>query len=206
MSVVLDQSPNAIEDYQAESCKKQPDQVWASSVLPDSHRVTIGELETQYLQIESGELLLRLVHPAKLEINHTTRTCKVVGWDVQVPIYESYTLPRMMGRRFLDLFSKAEEGRLGEEEEKIWIQILDQVDYTAFSIDRSPPQYMEGTLIRHTPVCRVEWHDGQIDNLSAQVATTISILDPGEEFGAFVKLGKNNHIQSIKQISKLAFH
>ena len=85
--------------------------------------------------------------------------------------------------------------------EQDWLHVLDEVDYTQFCVDRAAPHYVEGTLLRHTPVCRVEWHDGEFENLNPQAATALRFLEAGQRFGAFVKLGKANEVKSIERVT-----
>jgi hypothetical protein len=203
MTFALDQPPQPAGYFEAESFQRHTAPEWISAERPTADRTIVGELETRYLEIEGGNLLLRLTKPGRLQINYARMECDVAGWDIRVPLLEAHNLPRLMARRFLDLFSKAEEDRLSDVEAQIWLSILDQVDYTSFSIDRAAPQYMEGTLIRHTPDCRVEWHDGERDKLPPRVAGALSVLEPGEVFGAFVKLGRDNNVRGIDRISKL---
>lgn len=204
MILALDQSPQLPHESQAESYARNSESTWVYKEKIDPEEWIAADSEIRFLSIERGNLLLRLYEPASLRLNYALKECRVEGWDICVSIYEAHTLPRQMARKFLDLFSKAEDGDLSEAEDRVWMRIVDQVDYQSFSIDRAAPQYMEGTLHRRTPVCRVEWHDGKIENLSAKAASALALLDPGEDFGAFVKLGHGNEIREIERVSKLS--
>jgi hypothetical protein len=175
--------------FEAESYSRKPQLEWVCSTRPSAEHEVLWELDERFLELEGGNLLLRLSEKPKLRLNHTTKQCEVVGWE--------------MARRFLDLFSKAEDEALSESEAAAWIAILEKVDYTAFSIDRSAPHYVEGRVLRSSPHCRVEWHDGSTQPLPAEAARALCLLNPGESFGAFVKFGRDNEVKAIERVSKL---
>lgn len=156
------------------------------------------------LPIEGGRVLLRLTGIPMVEVNPATKECDVLGWGIRMSCDSVHNLPNEMARRFLDLFSKADTGRLNETEQQCWMEILDQVDFQAFCIDRAAPHYVEGKLVRLTPVCIVEWHDGERQQINDEVARSLSCLRPDDEFGAYVKLGKENTVRSIERIVILA--
>ncbi len=108
-----------------------------------------------------------------------------------------------MARRFLELFSKAEAGRLSEQDETDWMSIVERVDYAAFCADRAAPQYMEGKLIRHQPKCRVEWHDGAVENLKPEAARALRILQEGDYFGAYVKMDREGQVNLLERLTLL---
>lgn len=157
------------------------------------------------LQMEPGRLQLKLTAPPMIAVNATTLECEVVGWDVFIHAREAENIPRAMTRRFLDLFSKADTGRLDEREQQCWVNILDQIDFQAFCIDRAAPHYMEGVIVTRQPnFTRVEWHDGTRENLEPRVARSLAFLESGDEFGAFVKLGRDNKAMHIENVTILA--
>ncbi len=131
---------------------------------------------------------------------------EVEGWNIQMSCAEAPDLPRHIARRFLELFSKADARILSAAEEQDWLSVLDQVDYTQFCIDRAAPHYVEGTLRRQTPVCRVEWHDGELENLDRQAAATLACLEPGQRFAAFAKLGKANEVKWLERVMMVFDH
>lgn len=204
MIFVADHPPVPTTHSPSESVQGASGQKWVSSEEPNSETWMEADSEIKVLPIEGGNLLLRLYAPATLQINYQSKECRVDGWNLTVPLYEVHTLPRMMARRFLGLFSKAEESNLTEADEHDWVNIIQQIDYTSFSVDRAAPQYLEGVIVQKSPIFRVEWHDGEKEKLDPKVAASLSNLDKGENFGAFVKLGRNNKAKSIERISKLA--
>jgi hypothetical protein len=108
-----------------------------------------------------------------------------------------------MTRKFVELFSKSEARCLSDAETRTWVRILDQVDYASFCIERAAPHYVEGTLLRKQPVWRVEWHDGEKTKITPAVAVPLRILNDGDQFGAFVKLGRDNEVKSIERVTIL---
>jgi|SRR5882724_8580836 len=156
------------------------------------------------LPIEGGRVLLRLTQTPIVEVDPSTRECEALGWDVRMPCDKVENLAKEMARRFLDLFSKADAGRLTESERSSWLKVLDHVDFVAFSVDRAAPHYLEGTLKRLEPVCIIEWHDGERQQIDRGVGRAFSALRAGDRFGAYVKLGKDNSVRSIERIVLLA--
>jgi hypothetical protein len=156
------------------------------------------------LPIEGGRVLLRLTQNPIVEVDPTTRECEALGWDIRIPCDNVENLPEEMARRFLDLFSKADAGRLTRDDQASWLKILDHVDFGAFSVDRAAPHYLEGTLVRLEPLCIIEWHDGERQRIDRGVARALSALRIGDQFGAYVKLGKDNSVRSIERIVLLA--
>ena len=168
---------------------------------PRRDRKTSFRFDQKIIPLDGGSVLLRLHRSLRLIVDPYTMRFEVDGWNIQMPCAEAPDLPRHIARRFLELFSRAEARVLSDADERDWLTVLDQVDYTQFCIDRAAPHYVEGTLLRHTPVCRVEWHDGDFENLNRQAAAALACLEPGQRFGAFAKLGKENEVKSLERIT-----
>ncbi len=176
--------------------------------VADSKPVQIAGPEFKYrrtvLPIEGGRVLLRFTQHPSIAVDSKTLQCEVRGWGIQMPANAVENLPKAMARRFLDLFSRVDRGTLSESDAENWLHIVDQVDVAAFNIDRAAPHYLEGTLIRLTPVTLVEWHDGDREKIERPVATALGCLVPGDQFGAFVKLGRDNEVRSIERVTLLS--
>ncbi len=193
-----------------------PDAEAAESYSPQLPSRLIARIEPTWLRrqryaykrsvlpIEGGRVLLRLTEPPMIEVDPASKECEVIGWGIRMSRDFIHELPKKMARRFLDLFSKADSSRLNEEERQCWMGILDQVDFPAFCIDRAAPHYLEGRLARLDPVCLVDWHDGERQQIGREAARSLGCLRPGDEFGAYVKLGKQNSVLSIERITLLA--
>ncbi len=170
---------------------------------PGVRKRTVFSFRRTVLPVEGGHLLLRLIRTPHVALDPETGECEVLNWDVRLPATQAEDLPREMARRFLELFSKADAGVLSEQEQAGWLSLLDEVDFQAFCVDRAAPHYMEGKLLASAPQCRVEWHDGTTKNISPTLARTLSLLRPGDEFGAYVKLGLNNDVLGIERLTFL---
>lgn len=198
--IVADQAPQAERLEQIEGYQGLPTELRARHE-PRRDRKTAYRFAQRVIPLDSGSLLLRLRRPLTLAVNPATMHFEVEGWNIQLPVEEVPDVPRQIARRFIELFSKADARILSDAEETDWLRIVDEVDFTQFSIDRSAPHYVEGTLLRHTPVCRVEWHDGEVTNLAPEVAMALHWMEPDQRFGAFAKLGKDNVIKSLERVT-----
>jgi len=186
----------------AETTAHRPPREFKATKEPKSQIRQTFAFRKSVLQVEPGRLQLKLTTPPMIAVNPTTLECEVVGWNVFMPAREAENIPRAMIRRFLELFSKADTGRLDEHEQQYWVNILDQIDYQAFCIDRAAPHYMEGLIVRRQPnFTLVEWHDGSREKLEPRVARSLVFLEPGDEFGAFVKLGRDNKATQIENVT-----
>ena len=132
--------------------------------------------------------------------------CRIKGWGVQFGLYEdsSVNIDRVLLRKFLELYGKAEAGSLKDTERSQWMSIVSQVDYQRFCAERSPEVYIEGVLVsRETDAWVVRWHDGSEQRLEITAGMPLDILDDGQRFGAMIRTGKGNAIISISNISFL---
>jgi len=155
--------------------------------------------------LEGGRLLVHLRQPLKVALNYAAREAEVEGWGLRFPISETGSLPEKLSRRFLLLFSKADRGELSEQEQGDWINVLDQTDYRQFCIDRAAPQYAEGTIAQRQPnFVRVQWHDGELENVPFPQASALNGLQKGDEFSAYVKFGKDMTPLSIERVAILS--
>jgi hypothetical protein len=154
----------------------------------------------QLIPLDGGKTLLRLRKPMQLTLDQKTLQFDVEHWGIRMHCDDVADLPRQVARRFLQFFSKADARALSEQEMSEWLQILDQVDYTQFCVERSAPHYAEGTLVKKYPLT-VEWHDGTTEHLPPAHAAVFYPLDQGDRFSAFVKLGKDNEVISIERVS-----
>jgi hypothetical protein len=185
----------------AETARELPETM--IQVPPDA---TLGEFICTYpnrlIALDGGKVLLRLRDDPVVEFNPSSSRWTIVGWGLAIPHEQLHDISRLMGRRFLQLFRRAKEDQLTNEERSDWITLLDHIDYTSFCIEREPPLYMEGTLLRKNSKVRVEWHDGQTEYIPPTAAISLEILEEGERFGAFVKWGRWG-IQSIERVDLL---
>ena len=175
-----------------------------SSEKPSQKKVSY-KLDRKVLGIEGGRLLIHLREPILVELDPQNWTGHVVGWNLVVPAGDIQLLPKILARKFLTLFSKADRNELSQHESAEWVEILDRVDYRRFSIDRAPARYLEGELLdRHSNFLRVKWHDGVVQKIERPLASALAALATGDEFGCYVKIGLNDEVKSIERLSILS--
>jgi len=132
---------------------------------------------------------------------------RIKGWGVQFHLYDdaNVNIDRLLVRKFLDLYGKAENGRLDDTEKEEWMSVVSQVDYQRFCAERSPELYMEGKLLaRDDHGWLVRWHDGTEQQIDESIGRALDILDPEQRFGAMVRIGKGNTVASLRSISFVA--
>lgn len=156
--------------------------------------------DQRFFPLDDGRTVLRLNQPLNLVLNPQTMCFEVQDWGITMPAATVEDLPRQVARRFLAFFSKANHQNLDAAEKLQWLRICDQVDVSQFSVDRASPHYSEGTLKKKSPLT-VEWHDGTTEHLPQRLAANFFPLDPGDQFSAFVKMGKRNETLQIERIS-----
>jgi hypothetical protein len=177
-----------------------------SSREVDATSLRTFEFPQTIFPVDGGKVLLRAYDPLKLRMDERSETVTVEGWDISLKCEQVYDLPRYVVRQFLGLLAKSNARTLTNAEQMRWLKILDQVDFQQFCIDRAMPHYLEGTLIsrRLGQPSMVEWADGSRNSLHARVALPLTPLEPGDDFAAYVKLGKDNEVISIESVSLLA--
>ena len=161
-------------------------------------------LDQRVIPLEGGRQLLMLQKPLELRIDPATVRFTVADWGIEMDCLQLAELPRELARRFLILLRAAEDERLTEQEQADWLRVCDYVDFQRFSIDRSTPRYMEGTLRTRASTVIVDWHDGSHETLDSAAARILSEVNPGERFSAFVKLGKGDKTLALERVSLLA--
>jgi len=106
--------------------------------------------------------------------------------------------------RALELFRKADQRQLSEKEKAEWLETLEGLDFQAFCIERAQPHYMEGQIVSKRPdQVRVEWHDGERENIPSPICSPLIELNEGDEFGAWVKLGRDERTLTIVTLEPL---
>lgn len=161
-------------------------------------------LRKSVLQIEPGQLQLRLTQHPQISVDSSNLECEVVGWGVQLHARDADKFASTMARRFLELFSKADQGKLSESEQATWLTVLDQVDFQTFCIDRAQPHYVEGVITdKQLSFIRVEWHDGSREKIVSPASRPLQHLLKGDSFGAWVKLGRDNKATRIENVTMI---
>ena len=168
---------------------------------PTQEGFLVFAFEQTLIPLEGGRQALKLRKPLHLRINPDTLRFSVEDWGIEMDRLQLPQLPRAAARRFLFLLNAAENESLTETDQAAWLRISDYVDFQEFSIDRSAPRYMEGTLRSNASVVIVEWHDGSRETLDWGVAQALSEVNPGERFSAFMKLGKGDKALAVERVS-----
>lgn len=103
--------------------------------------------------------------------------------------------------RATELFQKADQGQLSPDETTEWLELLDEIDFQAFCIERAQPHYMEGQIVdKQSDHVRVEWHDGVQEKIQVPICDPLIKLTVGGEFGAWVKLGRDERTLQIEAL------
>jgi hypothetical protein len=135
------------------------------------------------------------VYPGRFEF-------EIVGWNLRLPYGKQTEIGRELIRKFLLLHAKAEKLSLSEHEEAEWADIAKRVDYRRFSIDRSPPQFVQGLLMESNETsAKVRWHDGTTERICGNSAAALRLLDIGERFTAHARFGENNVLSEIRNVA-----
>lgn len=161
------------------------------------------EFDQTFITLEGGQTQFRILKPLILQIDPKTLRFSVKDWGIEMDCLHLAQLPRELARKLLRMLDDAESERLSEAAQAELVRITDYIDFREFSISRSAPRYMEGTLQSRNQTVTVEWHDGTREVLDWLVGRALSEVDPGERFSAFVKLGKDDKTLSMERVSLL---
>lgn len=165
------------------------------------------QIEIEYSEkrfdIEPG-VVLEALEPLKLAYRTEGDLLEVVGWGLTVTLGEGASLSWHVGRRFLELFSRAQQMLLSNEEAAIFAEICAQVDYKAFCAARRVPQWRQAWLVRLQPVCLIHYGTGRNIKLGPNAACALSLVQPGEYFGGWFSCDKEGTIESIRGVQILA--
>jgi hypothetical protein len=138
--------------------------------------------------------------PIRLGYHSEAGTLDVIDWGLTVKLEESTELPRLIGRRFLELYSKAVTGYLHEEEREWLRKISEQMDYHAFAAARKLPRYREATLVRKEPVLLVQFIEDRNIKLDPRLTSKLVAVEPGERFGAWFRLGDDGEVVDFEHV------
>ena len=141
--------------------------------------------------------------PIRLGYSDAEGLLEVVGWGMTVPLEKADELPRQIGRRFLELYSKAVTGSLREEDRKWLRTVSEQMDYHAFAASRKLPRYREATLVRKAPVLLVQFLEDRNIKLDKSLASKLTAIDDGERFAAWFTLEGNGDIVDFNHVLRL---
>jgi len=146
-----------------------------------------------------GDEKLHASAPLRFAYVDDAGTVEIVGWNLRVNLDEAKDLPRQIARRFLELFSKAGEGRLDEQEEASFDRVCEQIDYRRFCAGRALPHYREAMVVRKSPAL-IRYLGGANIRLEPGVASRLELVGEGEYFGGYFSLDREGRILDIRNI------
>ncbi len=179
---------------------------WSGNQTLDPEKLRIFTTQQTAFPIDGGRVLLRTYAPLRLVVDEIAENFEVEQWGIRLRCEQAHELAHHIVRTFLTLQAKAEGRSMSEDDKKLWLGILDQVDYQQFCIDRALPHYVEGQLISLAigRPATVEWADQSQSTIEARIAVALSAIKPGDRFSAYAKLGRSNEILSLETVSLLA--
>lgn len=213
-TAILQSSPNEGRRFSWDSPdnhRRTEERTVSSEALPAVFQVEREyEFKIDYAQTRfpvEGDVFVRVADPvnAPIRLGYSDKdgTLEVLGWGVSVPLDQAADLPRQIGRRFLELYSKAVTGVLRDHERQWLRTVSEQMDYHSFAANRKLPRYREATLIRNTPVLLVQFLDDRNVRLDASLTRKLCAIDNGERFGAWFTLDENGEIADLNHILRL---
>ena len=158
------------------------------------------EFDVRLLPLGAGTFL-HLWEKPRVVLNTDTWKLIIEGWGVTLEPTEANSIPRELCRQFQRLWRKAQQGILNEQETVIWSAIVDRVDVAQYASDHESPRYMEAELLERSRETRVRFHDGKLARIPTSATSSLSLVDKGEWFGAYVKFDRDGNIVSLERPS-----
>ena len=156
-------------------------------------RRVFGDSPETRIQLSRG-------HSLRLGLDDVNGTVEVIGWGIRVPVKDRATLPRLIARRFLALYSAGLERRLSEQEEACLARISEQVDYRAFVEARRRPVYREATFFRRGGNLQLEFLRDRKVKVPSALHGVLADLDDGDRFGAYFATDAKGELVRIENI------
>jgi len=154
-----------------------------------------------------GQISVRVAdpknEPIRLGYTDDAGTLEVIGWGLTVPLEKADDLPRQIGRRFLELYSKAVTGSLRDEERQWLRKVSEQMDYHSFAASRKLPRYREATLTRKNPVLLIQFLEDRNIRLDSRLASKLTAIDAGERFSAWFTIDGMGKISDFNHVLRL---
>jgi len=171
---------------------------------PAKGRFSTFQFDQKIFAWEGGRFKLRLKENPILILNPANLTVEMKDWGLELNMGSAPELPRYIVRRFLFLWSQAQNNALSETDAQSWEKILGLVDMQDFAVQQSEPRYIEGQLLAIRDVLRVQWHDGTFCYIPREFTSRFDLLNEGEFFSAFVKFGRNDEPIAIDRVLPVA--
>jgi hypothetical protein len=188
-----------------EECALPQDELPSALVVEQEFSFEIDYAVTRF-PVE-GEISVHVADPKnapiRLGYSDTEGVLEVIGWGISVPLEKADELPRQIGRRFLELYSKAVTGSLRDVDRKWLRAVSEQMDYHSFAASRKLPRYREATLIRKEPVLLVQFLQDKNIKLNKCLAPKLTAIDDGERFAAWYSIDGNGEIVDFNHVLRL---
>lgn len=168
----------------------------------DEQNQVATELATMVLPIEGESAPLRLRQPLVIQWKAFSEG-KVLGWGITLDWGQLGDIERLLARRFLELWRKAERRCLSESERQAWLHITDAADLSAFYADREMPRYVEGVCVKRFPHVRIEWHDGYEEQITRRLVQHFSVLEEGDWFSGHARFGPDGKLTQFQNLRRL---
>lgn len=149
-----------------------------------------------------GSNSLKATTPLRLGYSDQDGTLEVIGWDLRVDLHGARELPRLIARRFLELYSKLWTDSLTETETTCFRHICNQIDYRAFTRSRELPKYHEAKLVRKVP-CYLEFLSLRAVPINPALLAKLHVLNEGDMFGAWFTVGADGTPIDIRNVMLL---
>jgi len=157
------------------------------------------KLETTIFPLES-DIFIRL--KKKLTLKKTKKTIEISNWGLIIDETKLSEIENLITRHFLDLYSKAKDEALTDDERSSWENIVDSLDYESFSKEIMPPQYMECTVLQKhdSKGIYLEFHDGSREWVSKKISPRFKFLKIRDFFSCYIK---RDHLDRVKSINDI---
>lgn len=202
-STVADSAPTDLKDEQTEEHVLEVDFSKQTIVAKQEFEV---ELEYDHRTFPVGaEDQLETTEPLTVKYSDSDGKLEILGWGLSVDLRESNDLPRRIGKRFLELYSRSVRDELSDQDEACFEKICEQVDYRRFCRSRELPRFREALLVRKQPTGFLKFLDGKKIKISSELTAQLRVLDEGQYFGALFEHDDSGDISGIKNIIILPF-
>jgi hypothetical protein len=152
----------------------------------------------------ADNVYLRFLKPLHLIIDK--KKMHVEEWDVIFSFRDLNNIDAHLIIKFEDLYRKAQNSKLSEEEKKTWGKIVDSIDYASFSQEMSYPQFEVGQVTSLSDnLVIINWIDGEKERFRGRIPAffTSGRVQKGDWFEALVKRGKQDMVVSIECPQKI---
>jgi hypothetical protein len=190
--------PQMPDNYALPRADHQIQEVRAlSDVIPECTKEF--ELRTSVFFLEKGVFLRLRKH---LILKKVGRSAFIEEWGFSIAEADLLDIEQKVPRYFLDMFSKAKNNQLTEQEHEKWINIIESIDYEALSVEFSRPYYLEGEIkqIHANKGILVAWQDETTEWLDSLLLSNFRLFDNGDKFSAYIKRDRFNKVVSVENI------